>query len=453
MSQTKAQLLDPQGDFTLTGQLIGVGATFSGNVSIAGTLTKQDVTNVDAVGLITARSGINVTGGNVFIGQGGSGANNAELKLQAGAGTGNDIIAFLNQAGTTKGNITYDTDHNFLLFNTDGAERARIGSSGLAQFKVDASKAAATQVRLENNAQVGVGTLPDIAVLGYASGGAQKASIRAAVYGEGWMSFHNNNDSEKLRITAGGQISQGTTTPRERVHFHYDSSDENYLRFTNSTTGTGGADGFNIGLNSAEQALIWNKENTSMLFGTNGSTALTITNSQNATFAGTITANNKVTCDNGSGSGYLSADGGSTKVGSFSNHRLDLVINNTQKAKLETNGNFTVTSGTVSDSVGDVRKLGYTSTSSAYTLLQSDNGKFIEMGGGGVTAPSGMDAGTMITIINVAASDQTITQGSSFTLTNSADASTGNRTLASKGMATILFTGSANGFISGSGLS
>ena len=35
----------------------------SGNVSIGGTLTYEDVKNVDAVGLITARSGIRVTGG------------------------------------------------------------------------------------------------------------------------------------------------------------------------------------------------------------------------------------------------------------------------------------------------------------------------------------------------------------------------------------------------------
>ena len=43
-----------------TGNLIGVGATFSGNVSIAGTLTYEDVTNVDAVGLVTAREGIRI---------------------------------------------------------------------------------------------------------------------------------------------------------------------------------------------------------------------------------------------------------------------------------------------------------------------------------------------------------------------------------------------------------
>ena len=38
--------------------VVGAAATFSGDVSIGGTLTYEDVTNVDAVGLITARNGI-----------------------------------------------------------------------------------------------------------------------------------------------------------------------------------------------------------------------------------------------------------------------------------------------------------------------------------------------------------------------------------------------------------
>ena len=42
-------------------------STFGGDVSIGGTLTYQDVTNIDSVGLITARAGINVTGGNTTI--------------------------------------------------------------------------------------------------------------------------------------------------------------------------------------------------------------------------------------------------------------------------------------------------------------------------------------------------------------------------------------------------
>ena len=42
--------------------------TVSSNVSIAGTLTYEDVTNIDSVGVITARSGIKVTGGDVQVG-------------------------------------------------------------------------------------------------------------------------------------------------------------------------------------------------------------------------------------------------------------------------------------------------------------------------------------------------------------------------------------------------
>ena len=43
-----------------TGNVIATRGTFSGNVGIAGTLTYEDATNVDAVGLITARSGIEI---------------------------------------------------------------------------------------------------------------------------------------------------------------------------------------------------------------------------------------------------------------------------------------------------------------------------------------------------------------------------------------------------------
>ena len=40
-------------------------STFTGDVSIGGTLTYEDVTNIDSVGLITARSGIKVLAGGI----------------------------------------------------------------------------------------------------------------------------------------------------------------------------------------------------------------------------------------------------------------------------------------------------------------------------------------------------------------------------------------------------
>ena len=41
-----------------SGNVTGVAATFTGNVSVGGVLTYEDVTNVDSVGIVTARSGI-----------------------------------------------------------------------------------------------------------------------------------------------------------------------------------------------------------------------------------------------------------------------------------------------------------------------------------------------------------------------------------------------------------
>ena len=43
-----------------TGNVIATKGTYSGNVTIGGTLTYEDVTNIDSVGLITARQGIEV---------------------------------------------------------------------------------------------------------------------------------------------------------------------------------------------------------------------------------------------------------------------------------------------------------------------------------------------------------------------------------------------------------
>ena len=50
---------------TFSGNVSAANATFTGDVSIGGTLTYEDVTNVDAVGLITARSGIDLGGSNI----------------------------------------------------------------------------------------------------------------------------------------------------------------------------------------------------------------------------------------------------------------------------------------------------------------------------------------------------------------------------------------------------
>ena len=88
-------------------------STLSGNVSIGGTLTYEDVTNVDSVGVVTARNGIKVTTGGIDVTAGG-------IKVTAG---GVDAV----------GIITASTGLNAasnLILNTGGSERLRIGSAG-----------------------------------------------------------------------------------------------------------------------------------------------------------------------------------------------------------------------------------------------------------------------------------------------------------------------------------
>ena len=51
---------------TFSGAVSGTTGTFSGSVSIGGTLTYEDVVNVDSVGVVTARAGLKVTGGTSF---------------------------------------------------------------------------------------------------------------------------------------------------------------------------------------------------------------------------------------------------------------------------------------------------------------------------------------------------------------------------------------------------
>ena len=53
---------------TTTTTINATTGTFTGNVSVGGTLTYDDVTNIDSVGLITARNGLLVSGVSTYLG-------------------------------------------------------------------------------------------------------------------------------------------------------------------------------------------------------------------------------------------------------------------------------------------------------------------------------------------------------------------------------------------------
>jgi len=55
----------------VVGSVTGTTGTFSGSVSVGGTITYEDVANVDSVGIVTARAGVRVNTGGVVVSAGG----------------------------------------------------------------------------------------------------------------------------------------------------------------------------------------------------------------------------------------------------------------------------------------------------------------------------------------------------------------------------------------------
>ena len=97
---------------SLSNVVAGV-ATFTSDVSIGGTLTYEDVTNIDSVGLITARSGIKVTAGGInAVGVitatsfSGSGANLTGIDATSLKDSSDNIIAQATSTGIGIGTVT-----------------------------------------------------------------------------------------------------------------------------------------------------------------------------------------------------------------------------------------------------------------------------------------------------------------------------------------------------------
>ena len=91
-------------------------ATFPGSISVAGTVTYDDVTNVDSIGIITARTGVRVLDGDVTLAGAASSVgirtDQPEVCLDASQAT--DAFAF--PEGTTAQRPTGDS--KYIRYNT-----------------------------------------------------------------------------------------------------------------------------------------------------------------------------------------------------------------------------------------------------------------------------------------------------------------------------------------------
>jgi len=210
----------------------------SGSVSIAGTLTYEDVTNVDSVGIITAR-GLSIFGNTTGL-QVASGIST----FQAVTGTtgtftgGIDVTSNVTisdsivHSGDTNTKIRFPTADTFTV-ETSGSERLRITSGGLVgvgqatpthMLHVDSSNASdstATAFFKGRIIRFDGAASSDSPRLNFSLDGTDKAQILCHRTALGLdittlvaepIKFKING-SERLRITSGGLIGIGTDSP------------------------------------------------------------------------------------------------------------------------------------------------------------------------------------------------------------------------------------------------
>ena len=168
-----------------TGNIIAIKADYSGNVSIGGTLTYEDVTNIDAVGLITARKGIKVD----------------DLGVQVATGA------------------TIDGATNTLTFLTNGSERIRVTSDGRVGINTDMGGAPASLYPFSVYRSTGTGYVyTETAQSGASAGLRAKAGTSDftifTTQGTGQLAVYDNtNTAERLRVDSSGRLLLACTTP------------------------------------------------------------------------------------------------------------------------------------------------------------------------------------------------------------------------------------------------
>ena len=535
---------------------ISVGTiTATGNVSVGGTLTYEDVTNIDAVGIVTARTGLEVTANGLVINAGVS-------TFAADLSIADKII----HTGDTNTAIRFPAADTFTI-ETGGSEALRVDSSqrlvigatsqrtvwgGQQKLSIeglDGPTASASIVRNSNDAfypfialgksrgtSDGSSTIvQDDDVTGLLSFNAadgtdmtsQTAYIESAVDGTpgsndtpGRLVFYTTADgagtsTERLRITSGGKVRvpdngkfvAGAGDDVELFHsgsasFFYNKTGHLYIdtQVSSGQINFTSDDVSKFMIKAVRDAQVELYHNGSEKLGTKSdgvnitgelecdsldvdgnidihATRISYsTSNEELKFLDSIElvfgngddlkiyhdSNNSLIKHLGTGDLYIQADNGDTLYLRPKNNEdgvkiipdgaVELYHDNSKKIET-TSAGVTVT-GTVTDSIGSLRRLGITAVSGTGNLSANDAGKLLRSTGTiTLTIPSGtFTAGDMITIFNVGTGNITIAQGSSTTLYNSADGTTGNRTLAAKGLATIACTNSNEFIISGSQL-
>ena len=135
------------GSQNITGDL-----SVTGNIGVGGTLTYEDVTNVDSIGIITARSGINVSSGDINISSGKVGISSIIPASKLTVKGGSIFVGDNNMHGGSAGVIEYGGNSGHFDLKSYG-----MGGQTTIRMFTSASGTNAERLRIGNAGQIGLG--------------------------------------------------------------------------------------------------------------------------------------------------------------------------------------------------------------------------------------------------------------------------------------------------------
>ena len=175
---------------TLDGLSVTNNGSFGGNLTVSGVLTYEDVTNVDSVGLVTARNGI-VVGSGITLSKDGDGFFTGIVTATSFVGSGSGLTGV-----ASTDDIRTNTNATFLQnINVSGTVTATsYAGDGSALSGLQAGKFLTDGVGITTNTPVGIETtsLARKDLTGPAGNTATGAgsSFHGAYMGDGFLSFN-----------------------------------------------------------------------------------------------------------------------------------------------------------------------------------------------------------------------------------------------------------------------
>ena len=192
------------------GSITASSATISGNVSVAGTVTYEDVTNVDSVGLVTARTGVRIdAGGLVVVGV-------------TTVAAGSTAAPSISPTGDSNTGIFFPAADT-IAFGEGGSEAARIDSSG--RFGIGTQSPQGLCDVTGSNGKFVIAN-------GNTSGGMKITATNTAYSANGYLAFEGYS-IEYGRFDSSGRLGIGVTIPITQLHV--DGSGNQNIRVSSTT--------------------------------------------------------------------------------------------------------------------------------------------------------------------------------------------------------------------------